>query len=121
MKTKSKSLPELTQLLRDFAKARDWEKFHTPRNLATALSVESAELLEPFQWHTSEGSNDLPPEMLQSVTAEMADVFAYLLLLADKLNVDLSDVLQAKIAANNKKYPADLVRGSSKKYTEYKS
>lgn len=119
MKSNTKNIPELTQLLRDFASVRDWDQFHTPRNLATALSVEAAELLEPFQWLTSDATSELASEMLQSVAGEMADVFAYLLLLADKLNVDLADALQEKILANNEKYPADLVRGSSKKYTEY--
>ena len=114
-----KGLPELTQLLRDFANARDWAQFHTPRNLATALSVEAAELLEPFQWMPGDSPNELSPDVLQSVTNEMADVFAYLLLLADKLNVDLSVALQAKVVANNEKYPVELVRGSSKKYSEY--
>lgn len=119
MPNQSSALPDLTRLLRDFVDKRDWDQFHTPRNLATALSVEAAELLEPFQWMGNDAAEGLPQATLEQVTAEMADVFAYLLLLADKLNVNLGDALKAKIESNEAKYPVDVVRGSAKKYTEY--
>ncbi|HZX26593.1 MAG TPA: nucleotide pyrophosphohydrolase [Telluria sp.] len=111
------TLSELTAILRQFRDERDWAQFHTPRNLATALSVEAAELLEPFQWLAGEA--ELTPEARQAVTAEMADVLSYLLLLADRMQVDLADALQAKVRTNAEKYPADQVRGSSRKYDQY--
>ncbi|MGZ3182330.1 MAG: nucleotide pyrophosphohydrolase [Telluria sp.] len=113
------TLEDLTALLRAFVAERDWGQFHTPRNLATALSVEAAELLEPFQWRGDESAADLPAEVRQAATEEMADVFAYLLLLADRLQVDLGAALRAKVEANARKYPADQVRGSARKYDAY--
>lgn len=113
------SISDLTLLVKTFVDERDWSQFHSPRNLATALSVEAAELLEPFQWLASDGAIELKPETVRAVTTEIADVFAYLLLLADKLNIDLADALQEKMVSNNEKYPADLVRGNAKKYSEY--
>jgi len=82
-------LTALKQRLREFAQARDWEQFHAPKNLAVALSVEAAELVEHFQWLTEQQSTSLSPETRQQVALEMADVFIYLLRLADKLDVDL--------------------------------
>lgn len=108
----------LTQALRDFAKERDWEQFHSPKNLAAALSVEAAELLEHFQWLTEEQSRNLTEEKKGEVAQELADVFLYLLQLSDKLGVDLLEAARDKLVANGQKYPADRARGSSKKYTE---
>ncbi|MFC1750394.1 nucleotide pyrophosphohydrolase [Pseudomonadota bacterium] len=113
---------ELTQLklrLRQFAADRDWDQFHSPKNLSMALSVEAAELVEHFQWLTEEQSQSLPEDTLQEVALELADIQLYLIRIADKLNVDLMATVDKKIELNEKKYPADKVRGSAKKYTEY--
>lgn len=112
------SLIRLRDALRSFAAERDWEQFHSPRNLATALAVEAAELLEPFQWLTDAQSRDLPPETRSAVEQELADVLLYLVRLADKLGVDLEQAAVAKIVRNGEKYPAEKARGSSRKYTE---
>ena len=109
-------LLELRDELRRFAAERDWDRFHSPRNLAAALSVEAAELLEPFQWLSDEQSCDLPPETRAAVEQELADVLLYLVRLADRLDVDLVAAAHAKIAHNAVKYPVDKARGSSRKY-----
>jgi NTP pyrophosphatase (non-canonical NTP hydrolase) len=101
-------LQQLNQALREFAKARDWEQFHSPKNLASALSVEAAELLEHFQWLTEAQSRSLPQDKRAEVGAEMADVFLYLLQLADKLGIDLVEAARSKMVLNALKYPAPL-------------
>lgn len=111
-------LASLTQSLRDFAKERDWEQFHSPKNLASALTVEAAELLEHFQWLTEEQSRNLSAPKKAEVAAEAADVLLYLLQLCDKLQIDLLQAARLKLAANADKYPVDRARGSSQKYTE---
>jgi NTP pyrophosphatase (non-canonical NTP hydrolase) len=108
-------LEKLRQRLRAFAAARDWEQFHSPKNLASALIVEAAELLEHFQWLTEQQSRSLPPERLRAVEEEIADVLLYLVRLADRLGVDLMQAAERKIALNEKKYPAEEVRGSAEK------
>jgi NTP pyrophosphatase (non-canonical NTP hydrolase) len=108
----------LRDQLRQFAAERDWDQFHSPKNLAAALSVEAAELLEPFQWLSEEQSRSLPLESLEQVTHELADVFLYLIRLADRLNVDLVAAAARKIELNARKYPVDKSRGSAAKYTE---
>lgn len=110
--------PSLTQSLRDFAKAREWEQFHSPKNLASALTVEAAELLEHFQWLTEEQSRNLASPKKAEVAAEAADVLLYLLQLCDKLQIDLMEAAWLKLAVNAGKYPVDRARGSSQKYTE---
>ena len=105
--------------LRDFAKERDWDQFHTPKNLAMGVAIEAAELMEEFHWLTPEESRALPAERLQAVRHEMADVLVYLVLLADKLGVDLIAAAEEKIALNAAKYPAEKVRGKSTKYDKY--
>jgi NTP pyrophosphatase (non-canonical NTP hydrolase) len=114
----SDSLHRLRDALRAFAAERDWDQFHSPRNLATALAVEAAELLEPFQWLTDEQSRSLPPEVHAAVEEELADVLLYLIRLADRLDVDLELAARAKIERNAAKYPVDKARGSSRKYDE---
>lgn len=114
-----KDLEDIKQRLRQFAAARDWDQFHSPKNLSMALAAEAGELLERFQWLTEEQSKNLTAEQRQAVEDEMADVLLYLLRLADKLNINLLAVAKNKIAKNELKYPADKVKGSSKKYTEY--
>ncbi len=107
---------DLRDALRAFAAERDWDPFHSPRNLATALAVEAAELLEPFQWLDDAQARDLPPETRAAVEEEMADVLLYLVRLADKLDVDLEQAARAKMARNAEKYPVEKARGSSRKY-----
>lgn len=108
----------LLDQLRTFAAERDWDQFHSPKNLAAALAVEAAELLEKFQWLTEAQSQQLPPDTLDGVRQEVADVLLYLIRISDKLGIDLIAAAQEKIALNAKKYPVDLSRGSSKKYDE---
>jgi dCTP diphosphatase len=112
-------LHELRNALRQFAADREWDQFHSPKNLAIALSVEAAELLEHFQWQSGADSARLPPEKRAKVRQEMADVLLYLIRLADKLDVDLVTVAKEKILLNAARYPAEKARGSSKKYTEF--
>jgi dCTP diphosphatase len=112
-------LEELQRRLREFAAARDWEQFHSPKNLAMALCVEAAELVEEFQWLTEDQSNALDPERRERVRLEMADVLIYLLRLADRLDVDLWRAADDKVALNEHKYPAERVRGDARKYTDY--
>lgn len=114
-----KSLQDLQQRLRDFAAARDWEQFHSPKNLAMALIVEAGELLEHFQWLTEEQSLRVDAKTHAKIEEELADVFLYLLRLADRAGVDLEAAAWRKIDRNEEKYPADRVRSSAKKYTDY--
>ena len=112
-------LPELQQSIRDFADQRDWNQFHSPKNLAMALGAEAGELLEQFQWLTESESESPEPEKLSAISDEIADVLIYLLRLADKLNIDPIEAAFLKIVKNEEKYPVDLVRGKMKKYDEY--
>ena len=111
-------LEDLRLALRRFAADRDWDQFHSPKNLAMALSVEAAELLEHFQWLSDVESSRLTSEMHAKVSEELADVLLYLVRLADKLDVDLARAAAEKLKVNAVKYPADKARGSSKKYSE---
>lgn len=110
---------ELRERLARFAAERDWDKFHSPKNLSMALIAEAAELVEHFQWLTEEQSFNVPPAKLKEVETELADVLIYLVRTADKLGIDLLQAARHKIELNEKKYPSEKVRGSAKKYTEY--
>ncbi|MEO8384053.1 MAG: nucleotide pyrophosphohydrolase [Betaproteobacteria bacterium] len=110
-------LDSLRDQLRTFAAERDWDQFHSPKNLAAALAVEASELLEHFQWLTEAQSKQLPPEALEEVRAEVADVLLYLIRISDKLGIDLIEAANAKIILNAEKYPVEKARGSSTKYT----
>jgi dCTP diphosphatase len=112
-------ITSLQQQLRQFAHERDWEQFHTPKNLAMALSVEAAELQEIFQWLTAEQSAHLDDKQRAQTAEELADVLLYLCRLADVLGIDLATAAQQKLKRNAEKYPAERVRGSSAKYNEY--
>ena len=112
------TIQSLTEALRRFAAERDWEQFHSPKNLAAALTVEAAELLEQFQWLTEDQSRQLDETKLAAVRHELADVFLYLLQLADKLNVDLAAAARDKLQVNAHKYPVRLARGNSRKSDE---
>jgi NTP pyrophosphatase (non-canonical NTP hydrolase) len=111
-------LEDLRERLRTFAAERDWDQFHSPKNLAMALSAEAGELLEVFQWLTEEQSRNLEPKARAEASEEIADVLLYLVRLADRLGIDLERAAEAKIARNGEKYPAEKARGSSRKYTE---
>jgi NTP pyrophosphatase (non-canonical NTP hydrolase) len=113
-------LARLRELVRAFVDERDWDQFHSPKNLASALSVEAAELLEHFQWLQHGRADELGPDKLVEVRHEMADVLVYLVRLADKLDVDLMVAVQEKMVLNRAKYPAEQVRGDARKYYEYK-
>jgi NTP pyrophosphatase (non-canonical NTP hydrolase) len=119
MSSPEDGLGQLRDALRQFAAERDWDQFHSPKNLASALAVEAAELLERFQWLTEEQSRRLAPEELAKVREEMADVLNYLVRLADKLGVDLVAAARDKIRLNAQKYPVEQARGSAKKYSEF--
>jgi dCTP diphosphatase len=111
---------ELRDAIKTFIGERDWEQFHSPKNLAMALSVEVAEVVEHFQWLTEEQSTNLPPEKLAEVREEIGDVMIYLIELADKLGIDPVEAAKAKVEINGQKYPANLVKGKASKYTEYR-
>ena len=114
-------LTRLRAIVRQFVDERDWDQFHTPKNLAAALSVEAAELLEHFQWLQSGQPGELGAAKLQEVRHEMADVLVYLVRLADKLDVDLFAAVEEKMVLNRAKYPADKVRGDARRYYDYKT
>jgi len=112
-------LNTLKYRLRDFADTRDWNQFHSPKNLSMALSVEVAEINEHFQWLTQEQSKNLPLDKLDEVANELADTLIYLIRLADKLDIDLLVAAHNKIELNEQKYPVDKAKGNAKKYTEF--
>ena len=114
----ARDLRELRDALRSFAQARDWDRFHSPKNLAMALNVEAGELLEHFQWLGEEQSRRVDADTKQALAHEMSDVLLYLVQLADKLDVDLLEAASDKIKVNALKYPVDKARGSVKKYSE---
>jgi len=114
----SSNLNDLKQRLRNFAEARDWDQFHSPKNLSMALSAEVAEIVEHFQWLTEEQSKNLPKDKLAEVETELADTLIYLIRLADKLDIDLLKAAQNKIEINEQKYPVEKAKGNAKKYTE---
>jgi NTP pyrophosphatase (non-canonical NTP hydrolase) len=116
---KIESLESLRDRLRDFVSERDWDQFHTPKNLSMALIAEAAELVEHFQWVDGDTSHLLEDKTRHSVEEELADILIYLVRISDKLGIDLFEAVQRKIAINEVKYPAEKVRGSAKKYTEY--
>ncbi len=111
-------LEGLRAQLRAFAAARDWDPFHSPKNLAMALSAEAGELAEVFQWLTEEQSRRLDAQARRAAADEVADVLLYLVRIADKLDIDLLAEAERKLADNERRYPVDKARGSAKKYTE---
>lgn len=117
-RTPADSLDRLSRDLRRFAEARDWEQFHSPKNLAMALAVEAAEVMEHFQWLEGLESSRLPAKRLEEVRAELADVLIYLIRLADRLGVDLVAAARDKMAANERRYPVGKSRGNKRKYDE---
>lgn len=117
--TKIKTLADIQKDVDDFAKKRDWDQFHTPKNLVMALCVEASELMEHFQWLEGATSHQLTPKTHQAVREEIADVQVYLARLADKLDIDIYQAVEEKMIKNKKNYPVNQCFGSAKKYTEY--
>lgn len=115
----SDSLAGLRARINQFAKERDWDQFHSPKNLAMAMIVEAAELVEHFQWDTLEESGQLDDEKREQVGQELADTFVYLLRIAEVTGIDLIEAANSKIDLNAKKYPVEKARGSNQKYTAY--
>jgi len=109
----------LKHRLRNFADTREWDQFHSPKNLSMALSVEASEIMEHFQWLTEEQSKNLPQNKLDEVATELADTLLYLIRLADKLDIDLLAAAQDKVELNKQKYPVNKAKGNAKKYTEF--
>lgn len=115
------SLEDLRRRLAEFAAVRDWDQFHSPKNLAMALIAEAAELVEHFQWLSEAQSKSLPPAKHEAVSEELADVLIYLVRIADKLGVDLLEAARAKIVKNDRRYPVSKVRGDARRADEYES
>lgn len=115
---REQSIVDLQKLIRQFADDRDWEQYHSPKNLVMALSGEVGELNDIFQW-LSEGESYLKGKVLQHASEEMGDILIYLIRLADRLGLDLLECGYSKLQINENKYPVDKVKGSSKKYNEY--
>ncbi|NOY40372.1 MAG: nucleotide pyrophosphohydrolase [Planctomycetes bacterium] len=107
------TIEELRLLVRQFVDERDWQQFHSPKNLSMALAIEAAELMEHFQWIDVDASRRVPDDAkkLAAVGEELADVLSYTLALADSLGIDLADTLRAKMVKNALKYPVDEYRG----------
>ncbi len=114
-----KNLDDLSLRLLQFARDRDWQQFHSPKNLSMALTAEAGELLEHFQWLREEQSLSLSPEKKEQVALEMADILIYLLRLSERLDIDLLDAAYRKMAINAERYPADKVRGDARRAEEY--
>ena len=113
--SQSLDLDRVAVFLREFAAERDWEQFHTPKNLSMALAGEAGELLEIFQWLTAEQSGDLDDETRHHAGEELVDILQYVVRIADLLDVDLNEAFWEKFRKNAERYPADEVRGSSEK------
>ena len=116
------NIEDIQKKLQKFASDRDWDQYHSPKNLAMALTVEASELMEIFQWLTDEESRQLAnsPEQMAAVKEEIADVFLYLLRLSDKLNVDVGAAIEEKLKTNADKYPVELAKGNATKYNRRK-
>ena len=114
------SLENIRQVLADFARRRDWDQFHSPKNLSMALIAEAAELVEHFQWLTEEQSKNPGPEKHGEIALELADILIFLVRIADKLGIDLLAAAEQKIEINEQRYPADKVRGKALRASEYK-
>jgi len=120
MGEKKMDLKKLKTEINKFAEDRDWDQFHSVKNLSMAMNVESAELMEIFQWLTEEQSNNVAsdPKLLGKVEDEVADVFVYLLRIVSKTNIDLEQAVLNKLKKNAEKYPIDKSKGNAKKYTD---
>lgn len=119
MNQPSNPLHNLVARIRAFRDERDWMQFHNPKSLACSISIEANELLEHFQWSTPAESEVIALTKKEAIAAEIADVAIYLLELADNLDIDIVEAISTKLEQNAMKYPAEKVRGSAKKYSEY--
>ena len=113
------TLQDLKERMAEFVRERDWEQFHTPKNLSMSIAIEAAELMEHFQWLTVEQSQHLEEVALQEIGEELADIVIYSLSMANFLNIDLAETVLAKMAKNIRKYPKEQVQGKAHKYTYY--
>lgn len=115
------NIHELKEKIKTFCEARDWDQFHNAKDLAIAIATESAELLEPFRWKSEQEVKELfeNPQKKEYIEEEMADILYFLLRLAQRYNIDLSEALEKKIEKNNKKYPIEKAKGNNKKYDEF--
>ena len=118
MNSTNLDLPRIVEALRAFAKEREWEQFHSPKNLASALSVEASELLEIYQWMGSEDSRKPSEKVINKAKEEVADILYYLVRFADVAGIDIEKAFWDKINKNAEKYPVELAKGNSKKYNE---
>ena len=112
-------LDNLSNRLAEFARARDWEQFHSPKNLSMALIAEAAELVEHFQWLSEEQSYQLDDKKREEVALELADIPIYTLRCAERLNIDVLDAAQRKVEINEQRYPVEKVRGDARRASEY--
>lgn len=115
------AIDELNERLKSFAQTRNWEQFHSPKNLSMALIAECAELVEHFQWLTEEQSYQLPEAKKEEVALEMADIFIYLIRCAERLDIDLISAAYRKIEINEKRYPTEQVYGDARRASEYET
>lgn len=117
----SLNITEIQATLKEFATQRDWNKFHDPKNLSMSLAAEAGELLEIFQWLTSEEASQAKnnSELRQKTAHELADILLNAIRLADLMDINLDTAIKEKIVLNGKKYPVELVKGKAKKYSEY--
>ena len=111
-------ISKIQKQLSNFASERDWEQFHSPKNLSMALSVEASELVEIFQWLNLEESNFPDHKQLASIRSEVADIAMYLIRFCDVLEIDLEKAIEEKLTQNKIKYPVELSKGSAKKYDQ---
>ncbi|MEJ2199912.1 MAG: nucleotide pyrophosphohydrolase [Desulfuromonadaceae bacterium] len=119
MNDRDTTLQQLKERMAEFVRERDWEQYHTPKNLSMSIAIEAAELMEHFQWLTVEASQQLAPEALQDIGEELADIVIYSLSLANTLKLDLATTVTKKMEKNIRKYPSEKVRGKAHKYTWY--
>ncbi len=113
------TLSDLKERMAAFVRERDWEQFHTPKNISMSIAIEAAELMEHFQWLTVEQSKKLDADALQDIGEELADIVIYSLSMANFLQIDLAETVLAKMDKNIRKYPIEKVRGKAHKYTYY--
>ena len=112
------NLEKIKNKINKFANDRNWDKFHTPKNLSMALSVEASELVEIFQWLTEEESRNLNSKDIESAKDEIADIFIYLIRISDRLDIDIEQSILNKIKKNEIKYPVDLSKDNATKYSK---
>jgi NTP pyrophosphatase (non-canonical NTP hydrolase) len=120
MSDQETTLQDLKERMADFVRERDWEQFHTPKNISMSIAIEAAELMEHFQWLTVEQSKSLDGDALQEIGEELADIIIYALSMSNFLELDLADAVMKKMDKNSQKYPKEQVKGKAHKYTYYR-